>query len=171
MARTHSRSVRLTRASAGVLKMLAPYPWEGGHEQISFEDEGHRVRVSWQPSYDERILGQSDMRVGFSRADSLGIRAAIRDQGGEARVRAKPLFGPRPAEEIHFLTDRRGRTVAHEGWVRPHEAADLRREQHLMNESIRNADRKLQWHAKQGHTRSRAFSLTRHNPRSKYRGH
>ncbi len=77
--------VRLSRQGARILKMLAPYPWEPGHDDVDIRGE----TVSWQPDMDSFIVGHAHgaPHTGFPRGDANRILAAFRRVGGRSRTR------------------------------------------------------------------------------------
>lgn len=91
-----TRRATISAGGARILAMLAPYPWEAGHNLITVPGGVRatgRVAITWEPAYDQRIMGQASA-PGFPAGDRARIEAAY-GRAGRSRLRAGSLLRPR----------------------------------------------------------------------------
>jgi len=77
--------VRLSAGGARILKALAPYPWEPGHEDVDIRGE----TLSWTPAGDSFVVGHAHeaYATGFPSGDAKRILDAFNEFHGSARTR------------------------------------------------------------------------------------
>ena len=180
--------VRLSRQGARILQMLAPYPWEGGHEDIDIRGE----TVSWQPDMDDFVVGHAhEARLtGFPEGDAKRILAAFRHHGGgQARMSGPRVHGERfapgytkhvaryeqatrpPRYVVYLDGNPTGRWDDRDEATTAAERSVAGRPDHNAAVKDSHTGRWIAWHSTRGRERRRGFSLARHSTRARYRGH